>query len=287
MDYIYVVHGVAIVGLFLGSLVDLKKREVPDTVNYILLAIGLLFGVILSVIYGDVNFIIASVLGYVVCNVLGLLLFYLGQWGGGDTKALRGIGALVGLPLLTIGVVDSFLLSFVVTLLFSGALWGIFWVIYLMLKHKKAFLKEYLILRKDDFFVNKKYYFLLVFFIFISLSFIFGLNPFFNLVLIIVFAFTYFMLFFRIVAKAIENSAMVVNIPVSKLVEGDWIVGELKLKNGSIFESPKTGLEEKDIILLKKNFTHVSVREGVPFIPSFFIAYVFCVFVGPWVGFIF
>ena len=287
MVYISVIHGVILLGLLLGSIVDIKKREVPDTVNYVLIFLGFSFAFILSIFYSDLSFVVASFFGYILFSVIGYVLFYLGQWGGGDAKSLMGVGSLIGLPLFSVNFLDTFLFSFFITLLFAGALWGVFWIFFLILKNKSSFIKKYFVLSKNSFFLRNKYYFVFVFVFVIIGSFFTRFDPFVEWFIILFFALSYFLLFFSAVSKAIEETAMVKKIPVGDLVEGDWVVGKLKLKNGKTFESPKTGLEIKDIETIKKNFSHVLVREGVPFIPSFFIAYVFCMFVGPWTSFIF
>jgi len=85
------------------------------------------------------------------------------------------------------------------------------------------------------------------------------------------------------IIKAVEKSCMIKKIPLSKLTEGDWITGKIKLKNNKIFASEKTGISAKDIALLKKNkIKFVNVKYGMPFLPSFFVAYILTIILGNW-----
>ena len=63
-----------------------------------------------------------------------------------------------------------------------------------------------------------------------------------------------------------------------KLTEGDWIAKEVKV-NGKYITGPKDlGIEKKQIRKLvslykKKKVKKILIKEGIPFVPSFFIAY--------------
>ena len=63
--------------------------------------------------------------------------------------------------------------------------------------------------------------------------------------------------------------------PIPKLTEGDWIAEDVKV-NGKIICSPKDlGISKEQIKKLKHhNIKKVLVKEGIPFVPSFLIAFV-------------
>ena len=65
-------------------------------------------------------------------------MFYAGQWGGGDSKMLMGLGAMIGINFEG----SQFLFGFLINALIIGAFYGIFWSFYLALRDKKAFTKE-------------------------------------------------------------------------------------------------------------------------------------------------
>ena len=66
---------------------------------------------------------------------------------------------------------------------------------------------------------------------------------------------------------------MVKNVSVNKLVEGDWIVGDIKIKGKYICGPKDLGISMTQISLLRKNHVkEVLVKEGIPFVPAFLIA---------------
>ena len=92
----------------------------------------------------------------------------------------------------------------------------------------------------------------------------------------------YIMSYFVLYAKAVQNVCMVKEIPIGKLTEGDWLVSEVKLGKKTISAS-KTGLDSEDIALIKKSSVkNVVVKEGMPFLPGFLLAYIFTLIVGNW-----
>jgi hypothetical protein len=70
---------------------------------------------------------------------------------------------------------------------------------------------------------------------------------------------------------------LVKEISTSKLVPGDWIYEKIKVGKKTI--KPKiTGLNEKDIALIKKYKKKIKVKDGVPFTPSFLLALVLLIY---------
>ena len=47
----------------------------------------------------DWMYSLEGLFGLIVFVVVGYIMFYAGQWGGGDSKLLMGLGALIGLKL--------------------------------------------------------------------------------------------------------------------------------------------------------------------------------------------
>jgi hypothetical protein len=86
----------AIVFLVLGSIEDLKTGEIPEKVSYGYIASALLVAAADSMASGDVYMFLNSLLMGVSFFGLGFMLFYLGQWGGGDVKLAGGIGCTLG-----------------------------------------------------------------------------------------------------------------------------------------------------------------------------------------------
>ena len=68
------------------------------------------------------------------------------------------------------------------------------------------------------------------------------------------------------------------------LREGDWLNKDIKVK-GKIIRADWDGLSLKDIELLK-NKKKVEIKEGLPFVPAFLIAFLLYVFAKNWfIGF--
>ena len=134
-------HSIAFAYLFAGSLSDIKTREVFDWSNYGLIALGLASNLIFSLVENDASFIINSLIGFGVFWLLALIFFYTGQWGGGDSKMLMGLGALYGLG---INFQDNeFMAFFMLNTLVAGAFYGIIWSIVSGIKHRKKFVKSF------------------------------------------------------------------------------------------------------------------------------------------------
>ena len=91
---------IGFVVLLAGSYTDFKTREVPDWVNFGLIGIGFGINLLFTVIYWKINFILASIAGFGIFFALAWLMFYFGQWGGGDSKMLMGLGALFWIDFL-------------------------------------------------------------------------------------------------------------------------------------------------------------------------------------------
>jgi Flp pilus assembly protein protease CpaA len=95
--------------LTLGTLCDLRRREIPDAIPLALLGISLVAAGLGWSPHGSGSLALGLVTGF----TLGALLWWRGGFGGGDVKVLAALGALVGLR-------DLFSLLFYVAL--AGAI---------------------------------------------------------------------------------------------------------------------------------------------------------------------
>ncbi|MEK6964100.1 MAG: A24 family peptidase, partial [Nanoarchaeota archaeon] len=140
MEFVLILTGFF---LFIASLWDLKSREVPDWLSFSLIAVGLGSSVLYALIFADWRILAYSVLGFLACWALGLLMFYSGQWGGGDAKLVMGLGSVLGLSWQGFPILVTFLLLTMVV----GALYGLVYGFFLMAKHWALFkkgLKEFM-----------------------------------------------------------------------------------------------------------------------------------------------
>ncbi|MBS3114845.1 prepilin peptidase [Candidatus Woesearchaeota archaeon] len=264
------------IALLIGSITDLKTREVPDWVNYGLIISGVGLNLLFSAVYSNSSFIINSIIGLLIFFGIAYIMFYAGQWGGGDSKILMGLGAMIGIDVSYIS--SQFLLGFFINALFIGAIYGLFWSILLVFKNKQKFWKEFnkILLQKNV--VKAKKIMLLV--LVLLLIFLFISKLYYVKVLILSLAFIILTTFYLwIFVKAIEKSAMHKLVEPSKLTEGDWIVNDIFVNKQYICGPKDLGIDKKQIKKLiefykKGKVKKILIKEGIPFVPSFFVAFV-------------
>ena len=273
--------GISFLVLLIGSITDMKTREVPDWVNYSLVASGLGINLLFSVIYSNDDFIINSIIGLAILFGIAYVMFYAGQWGGGDSKMLMGLGAMIGVDVSFNE--PQFLGGFLINILFVGAFYGILWSLYLAIRDKGSFSKEFkkIISRKDI--AKWKKIIIISTLLLIIISFI---TPTYIKILLIALAFmsitTFYMMIF---VKSIEKSSMHKLVEPSKLTEGDWIVKDVKV-NGKYVTGPKDlGIDKSQIRILidaykKRKIGKVLIKEGIPFVPSFLLAFILTLLIG-------
>ena len=276
MIYSIVLFSVTLLGLVIGTITDLKTREVPDWLNYGLIFIGLGLNLLFSVIYWNYWFFVNSVVGFLIFLIIAMIMFYAGQWGGGDSKMLMGLGALIGFDVRFTNF--PFMIGFFINILLVGAAYGLLWSLVLMFRNWKRFLKEF---RKTSLSVKtsmiKKGIFafalLMIVLFFFNIDNIWGYM---FLALLLMGLSTFYLWIF---VKAIEKVCMVKYVSPDRLTEGDWIVKAIKYKGKYICGPKDLGIEKKQIRELMKlsrlgKIKRILIKEGIPFVPSFLIAYV-------------
>ena len=263
---------IALVTITLASIVDIQKREVPDILSYGLIVIGFL----LAILSFSLVRVLESVFGFVIAFIIGYSMYKTRQWGGGDAKLLMGLGSLLGMSWKTI----SFFPILIVNILIAGAVYGIFWLIGLYIKHFK---KTNIILKKELAKKKKERRLVLV------CSLLFVLIAFFSSFTLLFAGFALLILFAfygLLLSKIIEDIAFYKKITPDKLTEGDWIVEDVTIGNEKISKN-NPGLTKKQIALLKKRGKKVLIKEGIPFVPSFLLGYILTLIYGSWFWIVF
>ena len=264
--------------LAFASIHDLKKREVPDMLNYGFFFAAIALRLMHFAITLDWKVLIEGFAGFTVGLAIGALMFYAGQWGGGDSKMIIGIGTLFGIPLTLNGIIlfESILISFVLNMFIVGSLFGLVWSMVIAVKNKSQFMKVW----KEQLIATQKLRytgFLLALFILVTGIFFREAFILFVLLAALVASLGYFFVF----AKTVERSSMVFMLPPEKVTEGDWIDKEVYHKNKYICGPKDLGISKKQIAMLKRyKITKVPVKIGIPFIPSFFLGLVLTFFTG-------
>ncbi len=268
-------YSLSFVVLLIGSYTDFRTREVPDWINYGFIMSGIGLNLLFGITYSDYSFIINSLLGFAVFFVFAYIMFYTGQWGGGDSKMLMGLGAMIGIEASFKS--SQFLFAFFVNVLFIGALYGLFWSAYSAIKYRKKFNHELKkILKKGSIIRAKKiivFSLPLIFFLVIIVKNRYATIFFLSLALVILTTF-----YLWVFIKAIEKSSMYKFVEPMKLTEGDWIVNDVYVDKQYVCGPKDLGISKnqiKKLIKLRKQgkVKRILVKEGIPFVPSFLIAF--------------
>jgi Flp pilus assembly protein protease CpaA len=275
-----IILAITLIALIIASYTDLKTREVPYWLNYSLIFIGLSLRAIYSSITWDYWPFIDGLIGFGVFFALASIMFYSGQWGGGDAKLLMGLGALLGLQFKA----DNLLVALIVNTFIVGAIYGLFWSAGLAVKNWKKFmpvLKE--IIYHPRMILIRKIF--IVYSIILLAMIIFFKDSFVRISLLLVMILPLFTFYLWIFVRAIERSCMLKKVDPEKITIGDWIPEDIII-NGKRIAGPKDlGIEEpqiKKLIELKRKgkIRQVLIKEGIPFIPSFLIAFIIAYFAG-------
>ena len=277
-----ITYSLSFIALFIGSITDLKTREVPDWINYGLIISGIGLNLLFSAVYSNSSFVINSIIGLAVFFGIAYIMFYAGQWGGGDSKILMGLGAMIGID---VGFkTPQFLLGFFINALFAGAVYGLLWSIYLAFKNRKKFKRELnKILSDKNVAKAKKFMLAILVLLFAALFFakLYYLKIFIlSLALILLTAF-----YLWVFVKAIEKSAMHKLVEPSKLTEGDWIVNDVYVGKQYICGPKDLGISKSQIQKLihlykKRKIKKILIKEGIPFVPSFLAAFIVTLVLG-------
>mgnify|MGYP001602200933 FL=1 len=270
---------IALVWLIFASISDLKTREVPDWLSYSLIIIGFGNALLKSLILGDIKFLFYSLAAFSLVFLFSALLYYTKQWGGGDVKLIAGLVTLFPVypeellnyfgPNLDI----PFILILFLNIIIFGALYSIVYGIYLLIKNKIDFLNE---IKKYD--IKKIYLISPLVTLIIS---IFTKDLFLKLFLLSIGILILITPMLTVFVKIVEKKCMFKKIPVKKLTEGDWINKNIYYKNKLIYNKNSPGITKLQIVLIKKTkLKDVIVKEGVPFIPSFLIAFLISIIIG-------
>ena len=252
--------------LLIASYSDLKTKEVPDWLSY-----GFVFAAVgVRAIYSFQNgwyFLITGLLGLAIAYLLALLFYYTHQWGGGDSKLLMGMGAAIGIA-YPFNSSSFTLLWFLLSLLWSGAVYGLIWLLIVALKRRSCLMPELrnLLGRHKNIHLSVGFASLLLF---SGGMFVNAL-----LYILVLMAALYYLLLFLV---AVQYCCFVSERETGALVEGDWLAEDV-IVHGKTIVKKKT-LHKEDIQKLRdKNISSVTIKEGIPFVPSFLIAYLLLVF---------
>ena len=255
-------------GIVVASMQDLKRREVDNWLNLFLLVSSLVF-VFYGAILRDELDIIFHVGFLLVIMFVIMNIFYYGRvFAGGDAKLLFAmtvffLGVSFYESVINVGIFCLFLMvaGSVYGLCYSGVLW---------------YLNRDKINAEMGRLVSEKRWLVGVVLL-ASVLMIFGVKNFiFFLIGVCLFIFPFLYVF----AKGLENVSMIREVSGFELREGDWLVEDVKVGR-RVVKANWDGLSLDDIELLRKE-KRVMIKEGLPFVPAFLIAFLGYVFLKGW-----
>jgi Flp pilus assembly protein protease CpaA len=252
---------IGIICALIASYYDIKTREVPDSLNYFLISSAFILKIFQFLSFQDIKIIKIAIFSFLLFFSFSYLMYKTGQWGGGDVKLLAGLSILFA---SFSSDKFPFFVRLVLNLLIIGAVYGVVYLIVLMIKNFKIVQKEI------DFKIK-------IFSLFLFLLAIFFLMSDFPFRL--VYAFFFFIAALYPSIKVTEKVCFEKYVNVGKLTEGDWLIDDVK-KNGKIIvKKKKIGLTKEDIRKLKEaKIKKVRIKEGIPFVPSIFLSVLFTLF---------
>ncbi|NCO11303.1 hypothetical protein CO038_03110 [Candidatus Pacearchaeota archaeon CG_4_9_14_0_2_um_filter_39_13] len=244
--------------MLFASVNDFKTREVPNWLNFSLIAVALAYRGFYSISAGSSEFFIYGILGVLIFTALGFAFYYGRAFGGGDAKLLFAVGAILPFSrpedLILVSAVFVFLLFGI------GAAWSFAYSIFLMKGNSRKVIRKF-----ADIDNWKKGV--------MAVSFIFGvvLGIYFEGYLRFSFILLGLAPGLYIYAKIMDEVCMIKMIPAKKLREGDWLYKDARVA-GKLIKRSVHGLTNEEIEFLRKHKKSVLIRDGIPFTINFLFA---------------
>ena len=273
------IAAVVLAVLAIASFTDVRTREVPDWLNYGLTLFGLGAGVLLSLAFWTWTYVAYSVLGMLAFLGIAMLMFYAGQWGGGDSKLLIGLGAAMGLPFslhLPFFDLNSVFVSFWLNLLLAAVIYATLWTAFLAVKHRRKVLVELRAGLSSRAKTRRIVLFLAI--LVLALSFA-SSERVIKLLLATASVLVTLLLYLPAFMKAVERASMLRFVRPQKLTEGDWIAEDVIVEKKRIVGPSDLGVTSEQIKKLEAlhslgKIKKVLIKVGIPFVPSFLLAFI-------------
>jgi len=260
---------VAFIGSTAAGFYDLKTTEIPDEIPYAMIAIGIIGNIVQSYLTWSYWPFVYSMIAGLGFLGFGFIMYYLGQWGGGDAKILSGIGFLLPTYQST-KLILPFSIGFFFNVFLVGAAYMIVYAFALSFINRKIWTAFFTDLKANAKMILIYNSALVVSIILMGVLFaryfeFLPLTTFTIFVVTIGLASAGLYILWKFV-KAVENVGFKKKIPVSKLRVGD-VPDYYKIWEG---------VTEKEIRKIKKSGKkYIWIKEGVRFAPAFPIALIF------------
>ncbi len=246
---------------------DIKKKIVPNWLNFSLIIFALGFRFFYSLFSNNFGFFYQGIIGFAIFFVLGNMFYYGRMFAGGDAKLMIALGAILPFSGNFSVNLNTFTMFFIL-FLFSGAAYGMLSAFYLSFTNFKDCKKEFL----KQFGKNKKKIYLTM-----IVGILFLIFSFYGMMFFYLGLFAFVLPFFYIYAKSVDEACLVKNVKIKDLTEGDWLYKDLKVGN-KIVKADWDGLNADDITLIRKKFKEIKIKQGIPFTPVFLISFIILIF---------
>lgn len=271
----------SVIYLAAGSIADLRTGEIPEEISYGFIITALTVAAVNSFIENNYLFLIESFSVGLGFFLVGFLLFYLGQWGGGDVKLVSGVGCTLGFlhaaGYIRDGLLFPYYTAYFINLIYIALPYATVYGLLLSVKNRET-IKQFIRHLSDK---KTVFAFILSFTPSLLAAYVglVSLSLFYLLIPVLLLA-AFFL-------KAVELTALRENVAVEKLRIGD-VVAEDLLVNGKIVASRRDieGFDEKTLIEVKKLASEgkipptIKIKKGIKFAPVLFFALLSVYWVG-------
>ncbi len=248
-----------IILLIYSSIIDLKQKESPDWVFFLIFFIGLFLNTYNSFITRNYSLLLNMLISIIISLIIGAILIYTKAWGMGDAKILIALSTIIPFSkeIFFNGFIFFLLLS-----IFTGSIYGLIYLYFLLIVKRNPYRYKYLVIL----------FLLLIGLILLFLYYLY-LNLYLFLIAVIILFLALFL--FSLLSKKIEKDLFITPKPLNKVVEGDWVYRDVRIK-GKIFLRKGDLINSKHLKALKRRHFRgkIYVKEGIPFIPSFLLAFI-------------
>jgi hypothetical protein len=282
------IAGITVFLLMLASYFDLRTGEIPEKLTRGLIVVVIVTATLYSLYTFNPSFLLTSVIVGVGFFIFGYVMFYLGEWGGGDVKLLAGIGCSLGLlgsmnyfiespfPLYVEGIFPYYI-DYFINLAIASSPYVILYSLILGLLKPRVF---------EEFagYFRRKRFVILIFASFlptiVALNFSVG-------GLALVYSSIPVLVLLSLYLKAVEEIALKKTIDVNDLREEDILANDLIVDGRKIASKRDMGgITESQVSEIRRLASEgkiprdIAVRWGVRFAPILFLAFLLTMIYG-------
>lgn len=253
---------IAVVWIVFAVFSDFKTREIPNWLNFSLIAFALGARFFYSVFSEDFGFLLQGLAGLAVFFVLHNLFYYGRMFAGGDAKLMLALGPII--PLYNdfsknLGLFADFFIIFFI----AGAGYGIIAAVYSASRNFSAVKRKFL----EEIRINKKMITLIgavgIILIVSSVVIMETLMVYVGIIVLI-------LPILYLYSKAIDGTTLLKKIDSRKLTEGDWLYKNVKAGRKTIIAS-WGGVTKSEINEIRKFHKKITIKAGIPFSPVFLV----------------